>query len=310
MIVVSEIGDKTFLIAAIMAVRHPRITVFGGAFSSLIVMSILSAGLGKVILGLIPKVLTHYAAALLFLVFGIRMLQEGLKIPAGQAHIQEEMREVEDELELDDQARGMDSRGLTALEAMEEGNGEGQSVDHHLAEDSLKVKSRTGVSISPNRRSQSFHPLSAPSVLSPTSTSSPMVHYATSKLRSLRNSTYSGKEISNGARNFCSLFVSPVFAQAFVLTFLGEWGDRSQIATIALAGANSVNVIAFGTILGHCLCTFVAVMGGRWLSTFISIRHITLMGAAAFLIFAVLYLYEAWTGENASMASELAFAQR
>lgn len=49
-------GDKTFLIAAIMASRHPRITVFGGAFASLVVMSILSAALGKVILGLIPKV--------------------------------------------------------------------------------------------------------------------------------------------------------------------------------------------------------------------------------------------------------------
>lgn len=49
-------GDKTFLIAAIMATRHPRITVFGGAFASLVVMSILSAALGKVILGLIPKV--------------------------------------------------------------------------------------------------------------------------------------------------------------------------------------------------------------------------------------------------------------
>jgi putative Ca2+/H+ antiporter (TMEM165/GDT1 family) len=40
-------GDKTFLIAAIMATRHPRITV---------IMSFLSAAMGRVILGLIPKV--------------------------------------------------------------------------------------------------------------------------------------------------------------------------------------------------------------------------------------------------------------
>lgn len=50
------VGDKTFLIAAIMASRHSRVTVFGGAFASLVVMSILSAALGRVILGLIPKV--------------------------------------------------------------------------------------------------------------------------------------------------------------------------------------------------------------------------------------------------------------
>ncbi len=43
---------------------------------------------------------------------------------------------------------------------------------------------------------------------------------------------------AEGARNFCSLFLGPVFVQAFVLTFLGEWGDRSQIATIALAAAH------------------------------------------------------------------------
>ena len=36
MIIVSEIGDKTFLIAAILAMRHPRLVVFAGAFGSLV----------------------------------------------------------------------------------------------------------------------------------------------------------------------------------------------------------------------------------------------------------------------------------
>lgn len=60
MIMYTSSGDKTFLIAAIMATRHARITVFLGAFGSLVVMSILSAALGKMILGLIPKVSSTY----------------------------------------------------------------------------------------------------------------------------------------------------------------------------------------------------------------------------------------------------------
>jgi putative Ca2+/H+ antiporter (TMEM165/GDT1 family) len=41
-ILVSELGDKTFFIAAIMAMRHPRLIVFCGAISALTVMTILS----------------------------------------------------------------------------------------------------------------------------------------------------------------------------------------------------------------------------------------------------------------------------
>lgn len=41
-IVVSELGDKTFFIAAIMAMRHPRLIVFAGAISALALMTILS----------------------------------------------------------------------------------------------------------------------------------------------------------------------------------------------------------------------------------------------------------------------------
>lgn len=41
-ILVSEIGDKTFFIAAIMAMKHPRLTVFAGAIAALALMTILS----------------------------------------------------------------------------------------------------------------------------------------------------------------------------------------------------------------------------------------------------------------------------
>jgi Ca2+/H+ antiporter, TMEM165/GDT1 family len=49
MIIISEIGDKTFLIAALMAMSHPRGVVFAGAFGSLLVMSVLSAALGHTV---------------------------------------------------------------------------------------------------------------------------------------------------------------------------------------------------------------------------------------------------------------------
>lgn len=41
-VIVSELGDKTWFIAAIMAVRHSRLTVFCGAMAALILMTLLS----------------------------------------------------------------------------------------------------------------------------------------------------------------------------------------------------------------------------------------------------------------------------
>lgn len=182
MIIVSEIGDKTFLIAAILAMRHPRAVVFAGAFGSLVVMSILSAELGNILPTLLPKRWTQALAAVLFLVFGVKMLQEGREMAAGNDKIQEEMKEAEEEIEGDEAEH--DSIPLEALEEGVESNG------------------RAGHA---RTRSQS------------------------------RDAT---KTLAEGARNFFSLLLGPVFVQAFVLTFLGEWGDRSQIATIALGAAH------------------------------------------------------------------------
>ena len=42
MIIVTELGDKTFFIAAIMAMNHARLIVFGGAMIALAIMHVVS----------------------------------------------------------------------------------------------------------------------------------------------------------------------------------------------------------------------------------------------------------------------------
>lgn len=63
-----------------------------------------------------------------------------------------------------------------------------------------------------------------------------------------------------------------VFLQAFTLTFLAEWGDRSQLTTIILGARESVMGVILGGILGHVLCTGLAVLGGRMIAQKISVR--------------------------------------
>jgi Ca2+/H+ antiporter, TMEM165/GDT1 family len=78
-----------------------------------------------------------------------------------------------------------------------------------------------------------------------------------------------------------------IFTQAFTLAFLAEWGDRSQIATIALASSKNLYGVILGGLVGHAFCTAVAVIGGRMLAARISERTVALVGGVLFLAFAV-----------------------
>ncbi|RUS13783.1 hypothetical protein BC937DRAFT_94786 [Endogone sp. FLAS-F59071] len=226
MIIVSEIGDKTFLIAAIMAMKHSRLLIFSAAISALAVMSILSAFLGHAVPNLIPEIYTHYAAALLFLIFGIKMIADGIAMKGDEgAH---EMEEVEEEIKEKE-----DKEKVEHLNAAEQG----------------------------------------------------------------KEGTAEGTRVNEGFLNLVQFLFSPTFVQTFVLTFLAEWGDRSQISTIALAAANNVYSVTLGTIVGHSLCTGVAVLGGRYLASKISVKTITFLGAILFLCFSVIYVYEGLYGE-------------
>ncbi|GAB1538756.1 TMEM165/GDT1 family protein [Scytonema sp. NUACC21] len=83
-----------------------------------------------------------------------------------------------------------------------------------------------------------------------------------------------------------------VLLQAFVLTFMAEWGDRTQIATIALAAGNNPLGVTTGAILGHAICAAIAVIGGRMIAGRISEKTLTLIGGFLFLVFGVVAALE------------------
>jgi putative Ca2+/H+ antiporter (TMEM165/GDT1 family) len=96
-IVVSEIGDKTFFIAAIMAMRHSRLIIYSGAMSALGAMTILSALLGNIVTKFVPRIYTYYLSSILFACFGIKMLKDGYGMSADEGT--DEYEEVQHEVE-------------------------------------------------------------------------------------------------------------------------------------------------------------------------------------------------------------------
>ena len=78
-----------------------------------------------------------------------------------------------------------------------------------------------------------------------------------------------------------------IMSQSFTLTFLAEWGDRSQIATIALASAKDPIGVTVGGIITDIHCTGLAVVGGRMLASKISEKTVACAGGVLFLIFAI-----------------------
>ncbi|KAL2065636.1 hypothetical protein VTL71DRAFT_3306 [Oculimacula yallundae] len=260
MILFSEIGDKTFLIAALMAMKHDRLLVFSAAFSALITMTVLSAVLGHAVPTLIPKRFTNFLACALFLVFGGRLMKEGLAMSPDEG-VGAEMKEVEEELEEKELLARQQGRRRSSISpyALEMGMGGRRASSR---------KSRSGSRIPPR----------SPSSSSDRSPSPPRSRV---------------KGVMGGLHNLLSLLLSPAWVQTFVMTFLGEWGDRSQIATIAMAAGQDYWWVTGGAISGHAVCTGIAVIGGRALAGKVSLRVVTVGGACAFLVFGVIYLVEA-----------------
>lgn len=215
-ILASEIGDKTFIIAAVMAMKHSRRWVFLGAAAALALMTVLSAMLGWAAPNLLPKAYTHYAATVLFFCFGVRLLYDTILNKA---------EAVSDEIE---------------------------EVERELADSEAQ------------RRPQAAAGAEDPK----------------------------GTAKHKGMGRVVRRLLPPVFLEIFTLTFLAEWGDRSQISTIGLAFDYEVSAVSLGGILGHALCTGAAVIGGRHLASHIDERMVSMFGGVLFLCFGFHSLWE------------------
>ncbi|XP_010551289.1 PREDICTED: GDT1-like protein 5 [Tarenaya hassleriana] len=202
----SEIGDKTFFAAAILAMRYPRRLVLAGCLTALIVMTILSALVGMAAPNLISRKWTHHITTLLFFGFGLWSLWDGFREEGDS----EELAEVEAELDSD----------------LKKG---GSTKENSKVEDEQKKQKRP----------------------------------------------------------FLTQFFSPIFLKAFSINFFGEWGDKSQLATIGLAAdENPLGVILGGTV-AQILCTTAAVIGGKSLASQISERIVALSGGILFIVFGI-----------------------
>merc|ERR1712205_5135 len=96
MILASEIGDKTFFIAAILAMNHSRLTVWSGSVFALALMTGLSAMMGAIAPNLLNKTTTHYVATGLFFLFGLRSVYD--QTVGYDTNAESELEEVEKEL--------------------------------------------------------------------------------------------------------------------------------------------------------------------------------------------------------------------
>ncbi|KAL8478419.1 hypothetical protein ACS0TY_030355 [Phlomoides rotata] len=201
LIFVSEIGDKTFFIAALLAMQYDKLLVLLGSMGALSLMTILSVIIGRIFHSVPAQFQTtlpigEYAAVTLLMFFGLKAIKDAWDMPSSVAKTGETGNQESDE----------------------------------FAEAEELVKEKASVKLS--------NPLE-------------------------------------------------VVWKSFSLVFFAEWGDRSMLATIALGAAQSPWGVASGAIVGHLIATFIAILGGAFLSNYISEKLVGFIGGVLFIVFAI-----------------------
>ncbi|XP_030452025.1 GDT1-like protein 5 [Syzygium oleosum] len=94
MTMLSEVGGRTFCVAAILAMQYPRKSVLLGCLISVTAKTVISAMVGWAAQSLLSKKWSHHVTAFLFFLFALRSLWEGFTKDDDD---NEELEEVEKE---------------------------------------------------------------------------------------------------------------------------------------------------------------------------------------------------------------------
>lgn len=104
LVFVSEIGDKTFFIAGLLAMKTSRLVAYLGSMGALGAMTILSVLIGQIfhavpsgLGGGLP--LDDIFAVLAFAFFGVKTIKDALDLEEGESVMDEELAEAEEEVE-------------------------------------------------------------------------------------------------------------------------------------------------------------------------------------------------------------------
>jgi Ca2+/H+ antiporter, TMEM165/GDT1 family len=89
----SELGDKTFFITAILAMRHPRRWVLTGAIAALAAMTIISVLMGQAV-SHFPQVYVQGLEVILFIAFGLKLLYDATQM-THQPNLEEQKEAAE-----------------------------------------------------------------------------------------------------------------------------------------------------------------------------------------------------------------------
>ncbi|KCV71258.1 hypothetical protein, variant 1 [Fonticula alba] len=269
MTLASEIGDKTFFLAAILAMKLPRLHIWLGAWGALAFMTVLSCALGVAAPVLFPPWLVTWSAIALFLVCGVRGILEWRTM---EEDASEELAEVEAEVKAhfkqDAEGPGSESSS-TGPASMASAPSKAQVLDPELG---LPADDAKGVA----------HAATS-------STPAEVSSAARSVVRSLRACVAGVQQV---LRPVTSLIPVAVL-NTFMMVVVAEWGDRSQITTMALAAAQNIYGVTIGSLLGHAMCTGIAVVGGRLLAERVSIKAVTLIGSVLFIMFGLFGAFRA-----------------
>jgi len=109
--------------------------------------------------------------------------------------------------------------------------------------------------------------------------------------RSARKSTF------QQAQEMCG-----VFWQCFVMVFIAEWGDRTQIAMIGLHATLPLVPVMIGSTIAFGLLTLSAVLLGRLIGDqTLSEKTVKGICALSFAIFAVLAIHDSMLAHEVAL---------